>query len=169
MYHFLKINYIVKSLKECELKLNEKYTKLVGKAMFTCVVFKVRKIAVEKLGVSRQELLTRKNNPMVTFKHGSVSFNIHAVRMLECEHINILIHHEKKTMIARPCANDDRNALQWRRLDKQGKVAPKTLSGKFFTSMLYYGMNWVFEDTVKIPGEFFECNNEKILVFKLNE
>ena len=42
LYQFLKIHYIVKSQKECELKLNDEYTKLVGKATVTCVAYKVK-------------------------------------------------------------------------------------------------------------------------------
>ena len=160
----------MKSQKECELKLNDEYTKLVGKATVTCVAYKIKRIAVENSGVSRQKLITGKDNPMVTFNHGSVVFNVHAGRALnECEHINILINHEKKSMIARPCADNDRNALQWSKLDKRGKVAPRTLSGKYFTSMLFYDMDWKLKDTVKIPGEVVKCNDRKILVFKLNE
>ena len=170
LYQFLKINYIANSQKESELKLNEEYTKFVGKATVTCVAYKRKLIAVEKLGVSQKELFSNKNNPMVTIKRNSVVFNIHALRMLdECEHINILINHEKKTMIARPCAGYNGNSLQWSKFDKCGKVAPKKISFKLFTAEMYYNMMWNPEDTVTIQGEIVKCNDQKILLFKLNE
>jgi hypothetical protein len=177
MYQFLKIHYAVKSKQTKNGSISKETSvkqidngELAGTGTITCVVYKTKPIDIENSGVCRQELLSRKNNPTVTLKFCSVHFNIHAVRMLdECGHIKIMIHREKKILIAKPCDKNDIDALQWSRLSKCGKVEPKKISGVFLGEKLYYEMNWSMEDTVKIHGDISETQDEKILVFKLND
>jgi hypothetical protein len=71
-------------------------------------------------------------------KYGSVMFNVRAIRKLnECSHIQILMNSEKRLMIAKPCGEDEKDSVQWSKVDKHGKVVPRTVTGKVFTTQLF--------------------------------
>ena len=118
--------------------------------------------------VVRREFFSKANCPAVTFKYGSVTFNVRAIRKLdECSHIQILINSEKKSMIAKPCEEDEKDSLQWSKVDKRNKVVPRMIRGQVFTATLFKDMNWNIESTVKILGTLLKCKDEKIFVFNL--
>jgi hypothetical protein len=118
--------------------------------------------------VVRGEFFSKTNCPAVTLKYGSVVFNIRTIRKLnECRFVQILINQKKKLMIAKPCEEDEKDSLQWSRIDKREKVVPRAISGKMFTAQLYKDMKWNIESTVKMLGTLLKCKDEKIFVFNL--
>ena len=128
----------------------------------------VDKFDYDGFEVVRREWFSKANCPAVTLKYGSVSFNVRAIRKLnECSHIQILINIEKKLMIAKPCEEDDKDSLQWSRIDKRGKVVPRNISGRVFTAQLYKDINWNIESIIKVLGTLLKCKDEKIFVFNL--
>jgi len=128
----------------------------------------VDKFDFEGYEVVRREFFSKANCPAVTLKYGSVVFNVRAVRKLdECSHINIMIHPQKKRMIAMPCNEDEKDSLQWSRIDKRGKVVPRIINGKVFTAQLYKDMNWNIGSTIKVLGTLIKCKDEKTFVFEL--
>jgi len=119
--------------------------------------------------VVRREFFSKANCPAVTIKYGSIVFNIRAIRKLnECRFIQILINPEKKQIIAKPCEEDEKDSLQWSRIDKHSKVVSRTITGKVFTAQLYKDMNWNIESTIKVLGTLIKCKGEKIFIFDLN-
>jgi hypothetical protein len=80
----------------------------------------------------------------------------------------IMINPKKKIMIVKPCEEDDKDSLQCSRVDKQGKVVPRTINGKLFTAQLFKDMNWSIESTVKILGTLNTCQGQKIFRFDLS-
>ena len=93
--------------------------------------------------VARREWFSKANCPAVTLKYGSVTLNVRAIRKLnECRFIHILMNTNKKSMIVKPCEEDDKDSLQCSRINKQGKVAPRTITGKVFTAQLYKDMKY---------------------------
>jgi len=93
--------------------------------------------------VARREWFSKANCPAVTLKYGSVTLNVRAIRKLnECRFIHILMNTSKKSMIVKPCEEDDKDSLQCSRINKQGKVAPRTITGKVFTAQLYKDMKY---------------------------
>ena len=118
--------------------------------------------------VVRREWFSKANCPAVTLRYGSVTLNVRAIRKLnECQFIHILMNANKKSMIVKPCEEDDKDSLQCSRINKQGKVAPRTITGKVFTAQLYKDMKWNIESTVKVLGTLLKCRDEKIFVFNL--
>jgi len=123
----------------------------------------------EGFQVVRREFFSKVNCPAVTFKYGSVVFNVRAIRkLMECKFIQILINLEKKQMIAKPCEEDEKDSLQWSRVNKDGRVVSRSISGKVFTAQLFLDMNWNIESTVKVLGTLITCKGERIFIFDLN-
>ena len=118
--------------------------------------------------VVRKEFFSKANCPAVTIKYGRVIFNIRAIRKLdECNHIQILMNQEKKMMIAKPCAEEEKDSVQWSRVDKHEKVVSRAITGKVFTAQLFSDMNWGLSGTIKVLGTLLKCKGEKIFIFDL--
>jgi hypothetical protein len=151
-----------------ENKTEEKFTKADRGEMVEYIEKEVEKFDFDGFEVVRREWFSKALCPAVTFKYGSVTFNVRAIRKLdECSHIQILMNSEKKLMIAKPCKEDDKDSLQCSKINKQGKTAPRTIRGKVFTAQLYQEMKWNIESTVKVLGTLLTCQNEKIFMFNL--
>ena len=145
---------------------NKMFTKPARNGKIDFIEREVDRFDYEGYEVVRREFFSKANCPAVTLRYGSVIFNIRAIRKLnECRFIQILINTEKKLMIAKPCEEDERDSLQWCRVDKQNKVVPRAISGKVFTAQLYKDMKWSIESTVKVLGTLLKCKDEKIFVF----
>ena len=119
------------------------FTKLDREGRVTYIEREVDRFDFEGYEVVRREFFSKANCPAVTIKYGSITLNVRAIRKLnECRFIKIMIHPQKKQMIVKPCGEDDKDSLQCSRVDKQGKVVPRTITGKLFTAQLYKDMNW---------------------------
>ena len=144
------------------------FTKPVQNGMIDFIEYEVDSFDYDGYEVVRRELFSKINCPAVTFRYGSVVFNVRTIRKLcECSHIQLLMHSEKKVMIAKPCGEDDKDSLQWCRKDKHDKVVPRTITGKGFTAQLYKNMKWDFEGIFKVLGTLYICKGEKIFAFEL--
>ena len=73
----------------------------------------------------------------------------------------------QKRMIIEPCDEDNKNALQWSKVDKNAKVVPRTIIGRAFTTRLYKDMNWHLDCTFKMLGILLKCENERKFIFDL--
>jgi hypothetical protein len=151
-----------------ENKSVETYTKPVRDSMISYIEREVDRFDYEGYEVVRRELFSKANCPAVTLKYGSVNFNVRAIRKLdECKHIQILINSEKKLMIAKPCEEDEKDSVQWSKVDKHGKLGSRKITGKVFTAQLFDDMKWDFNATFKVLGTLLTCKDEKIFVFNL--
>ena len=144
-----------------------KFTKPTKDGKIDFIEREVDKFDFDGFTVVRKEFFSKANCPAVTFKYGSVAFNVRAIRKLdECRFIQILINAEKKLMIAKPCEEDEKDSLQWSRV-KQNKIVPRAITGKMFTAQLFKDMKWSIESTVKVLGTLLKCKDERIFVFNL--
>lgn len=146
----------------------EMYTKPTRDGKISYIEREVDKFDFDGFEIVRREFFSKVNCPAVTLKYGSVNFNARAIRKLnECRHIQILINSEKKLIIAKPCEEDEKDSVQWSKVNKHGKVEPRKITGKVFTAQLFDDMNWDFNATFKVLGTLLKCKDEKIFVFDL--
>jgi len=155
--------------KDEKSKPQEKFTKPSRKGVVEYIEIEVDKFDFSGFQIVRKEFLSKANCPAVTFRCGSLIFNLCAIRKLdECSHIQILIDPAKKLMIAKPCGEDEKDSSQWSRIDKHGKLKTRAITGKVFTAMLYKDMKWDTEAIFKMLGKLIKCRGEKIFLFDLN-
>lgn len=151
-----------------ETKPQEIFTKPGRDGIIEYIEREVDRFDFEGYEVVRKELFSKANCPAVTLKYGSISFNCRAIRKLdECSHIQILINQERKLMIAKPCGEDEKDSVQWSKVDKHGKVVPRKITGKYFTWQLFGDMKWDINATMKMLGTLLTCKSERIFVFDL--
>ncbi len=153
-----------------EAKPEETFTKpLRDGGMISFIEREVDRFDFDGYEVVRKELFSKANCPAVTLKYGKVMFNSRAIRKLdECSHIQILINSEKKLMIAKPCAEEEKDSVQWSKIDrKTEKTVTRQISGQYFTAQLFEEMRWDINSTIKILGTLLKCKTEKIFIFNL--
>ena len=141
---------------------NTKYTKLTTDGKVDYIEREGVRFDFYKDHVVRTEFCSKANCPAVTIKYGSFVFNISAIRKInECAFIQILYNQEKKLLIAKPCNENDKNSIQWSRVDKQNKTVPRTIKGREFTAKIFKDMNWNIDSTIKVLGTILSCGVEK--------
>lgn len=151
-----------------ENRSQETYTKPVLDGMISYIEREVDRFDFEGYEVVRRELFSKANCPAVTLKCGSVNFNARAIRKLdECRFVQILINSKKKLMIAKPCPEDEKDSVQWSKINKHGKIESRKITGKVFTAQLFDDMKWDYNTTIKVLGTLLTCKGEKIFVFDL--
>lgn len=137
-----------------------------GKVEF--IVREVDEFDFDGFEAVRREWFSKLNCPAVTFSYGKVRFNIRIIEKLDyCTHILILINIEKKLMQIVPSDENEKDSLQWSRIDKKGKLVPKMITGKEFTARLYEDLSWHLKCTSKILGELI-INKRGQKVFEFN-
>jgi hypothetical protein len=161
---------IFKNNKTSENKTEKKlFTKAERDGKIEFIEREVDRFDFEGFEVVRREFFSKANCPAITIKYGSIVFNVRAIRKLdECHYIHILINTAKKKIIIKPCEEDEKDSLQWCRVDKHSKIVSRSITGKLFTAQLYKDMNWNIESTIKMLGTLEICKGEKIFVFDLN-
>ncbi len=153
-----------------ETRQQELFTKPVRDGgMISFIEREVDRFDFDGYEVVRKEMFSKANCPAVTIKYGKIMFNTRAIRKLdECSHIQILINTEKKLMIAKPCDEEEKDSVQWSRIDKKKeKTVSRQISGQFFTAQLFEEMHWDINSTIKILGTLLKCREEKIFIFDL--
>jgi hypothetical protein len=116
----------------------------------------------------RKEYFSKANCPAVTFKFGTVHFNLKAIRKLdECTHIQFLFNKEKKVLKVKPCDEDDACSQQWSRINKHNKLVFRIIRADLFTSELYKVMNWSILASIKVLGSIEKTKTEKMFIFDL--
>jgi len=145
------------------------FTKPVHDGKVEYIEREVEKFDFGGYEVVMREFFSKGNCPAVTIKYDTISFNLRAIRKIgeSSHHIQILINIEKKSMIAKPCDEDEKDSLQWSRIQKDGKLAARSIRGKVFCAKLFKDMNWGISGTFKILGTLIKCKNEKIFEFNL--
>jgi hypothetical protein len=130
----------------------------------------VDKIELDGFDTVRQEFFSMSGRPAVTFKNGSFTFNVHAIKKFDnCSHIHIYMDYDKWMMMVKPCKEHEKDAVQWSRMDCHGKLKPKAIKGKVFTGHIFYEMYWNFKEKVKLAGALQKSGNEKFLVFQIDK
>ena len=143
-------------------KSQKMFTHSVGNGMVCYVEQKVDNFDFNGFEIVAHEMFSNAF-PAVKLKNGSAVFNIHAIRMLdECSHIQIFVHPQKKSLIAKSCRKDVDGSLQWSRVDKHGKILPIKITG---AAPIYDAMQWDENTNVKMSGALDKCGNEKMVVF----
>jgi hypothetical protein len=153
-----------------KVKPEETFTKpLRDGGMITFIEREVDRFDFDGYEVVRKELFSKANCPAVTLKYGKVMFNSRAIRKLDaCSHVHILINSEKKLMIAKPCAEEEKDSVQWSKIDRKSeKSVTRQITGKYFTAQLFEEMKWDINSTIKILGTLLTCKDEKIFIFNL--
>lgn len=119
--------------------------------------------------IVRAQFFSTRLNPAMTISQGNITFNTACMKKFkDVEYVEILLNSVENCIAVRPCEKDNVNAVKWGRI-KDGKwlVLPKSCRG--FSEPLYELMDWKNECKYRFRGQYFQEDNEQILLFDLDE
>lgn len=119
--------------------------------------------------IVRAQFFSTRLNPAMTISQGKITFNTACMKKFkDVEYVEILLNSVENCIAVRPCEKDNVNAVKWGRI-KDGKwlVLPKSCRG--FSEPLYELMDWKNECKYRFRGQYFQEDNEQILLFDLQE
>jgi len=155
--------------RQAEEKPQEMYTKPAQNGIISYIEREVDRFDYDGFEVVRRELFSKSLCPAVTIRYGYLMFNLRAIRKLDaCSHVQILVNSKEKLMIAKPCGEDEKDSVQWSKINKHEKLESRMINGKYFTAQLFSDMKWNFSATMKSLGTLLRCKGEKIFVFDLS-
>lgn len=117
--------------------------------------------------VVRSEFFYHMHEPSVSFSDCKITFNMACLRKLPTvEYVQFLINPETKSLAARPCHEDDKDAFLWC-INKDGKRKPRSITGRLFFAKLVSLMNWNPHYRYKLLGKVIRQGDEFLILFDL--
>ena len=105
----------------------------------------------------------------LTISKETIKFSRQCILSLgEPEHVQVLIHPEKKMLVVRPCDKDNKLAIGWA-TSQNGVMRPWAMSGRAFLGTIFELFNWSLEHKYKFRGRVEAIGTEKILEFDLSQ
>lgn len=119
--------------------------------------------------VVRRELFAHINDPAVTIRRDSVTFNNACIRGLEdAVHILILINPHIHRLLVRKCDENEKNALRWC-IPKENGRESRQIKSRDFSDQLYKLLDWDKRNRYKILGYRISYQGEEMFIFDLME
>lgn len=130
----------------------------------------VETIEYDGFVVARSEFFAKSKAPAMTIKYGEVYFNFAAImRWEKVNFVQFLINKDDRKIAIRPCNEDDKDSLQWCRIDKNGKRCVRHISARYFAAKLYEDFNWNPDSRVKLFATLVKAKDEQIYIFDLDD
>ena len=122
----------------------------------------IKDVNLEGFQVVSSQYFSRLLEPSMTLFNTAVSFSTSAINALQnCEAIQILISEKDKSIIVRPCASKEKNAILW----GKGKHSGNRLECSAFTRQLFEDWNLDAALRYKAFGRLVQCENKVMLLF----
>lgn len=117
--------------------------------------------------VIRKELFAHLRDPAVSIRDGSMTFNTACIRGLEgVVFIELQISEHLGKLTAKPCDENDKNALRWC-IAKDGVRKSRIMNCKPFTDLIYKTMGWDKGIRYKMLGYLITYEGKQLYVFDL--
>lgn len=118
--------------------------------------------------VIRKELFAHLRDPAMTIRDGSITFNTACIKGLEeVVYIELQISEQRGKLTAKPCDENDKNALRWC-ISKEGIRKSRTMNCRPFTDLIYKTMGWNKNVRYKMLGYLISYEGKQMYIFDLN-
>lgn len=118
--------------------------------------------------IARGQFFSSPDHISVSFFKDKIRFSRQAVSALDCSHIQILIHPDKKVLIVRKSEAADKCACAWRSEKAEGKP-PKPLPGTALFPTLFALFDWQRNCRYTVIGSRICQEGASILYFSLSD
>lgn len=114
--------------------------------------------------VVRSEFFSHIYEPSVSFKDCKIQFNMACLKkMPTVEYVQFLVNAETKSLVARPCREDDKDAFAW----CTAKRKPRQITGRLFFAKIVSLMGWNPNHRYKLLGKLIRYGNEYLFLFDM--
>lgn len=117
----------------------------------------------------RAQFFSTRLDPAMTIKNGKIFFNTACLRKFEdVTSVELLLNSVNHTIAIRPCSEDNPNAIKWGRI-RDGRWCTKSVSCRGLAKTLFDILEWEDDTSYRFRGQFIEKQNQKVMVFELDE
>lgn len=117
----------------------------------------------------RGEFFPTLSAPAMTITRGKLRFNMACLnKFQDVEYVELLLNSVNRRIAIRPCSKDNPNAIHWGKL-REERWCVNEVGCKSFASILFGLMSWDDDTRYKFRGEFIERDDQKMLLFELDE
>ena len=115
--------------------------------------------------VVRGEFFAHVYEPSITFNRNKITFSTACLRkMPEVQYVQFMVNPDSRTLVVRPCSEDEKDCLAW---CTNGKRKPRAITARVFNAMIVDLLGWNPENRYKLLGKIIRNNNELLLLFDL--
>lgn len=128
-------------------------------------IVNMKDFSYEGYQVVRGEFFAHVYEPSITFNRNKITFNTSCLRKLpDVEYVQFMVNPDNKTLIVRPCSEDEKDCLAW---CTTGKRKPRAITARVFNAMIVDLIGWNPENRYKLLGKIIRSNNQLFLLFDL--
>lgn len=118
--------------------------------------------------IVRSQFIDVANKMTMTFSPKRLKVSTAAIRKLDCNYVEILVHPIKKSLVVRKTSADSRLAFQWTR-SKDGAVIPRDIGVSAIMPCIYDLFDWNTSYKYRIQGTVIEDKDIILLSFNVND
>ncbi|MBQ8007404.1 MAG: recombinase family protein [Lachnospiraceae bacterium] len=118
--------------------------------------------------IVRSQFIDVANKFTISFSPNKLKFSTAAIKKLDCNYVEILVHPKNKSLVIRKTNADSRLAFQWSR-SKDGYIVPREMGVSAIMPCIYSLFNWNISYKYRIQGTVIEDKDIKLLVFNVND
>ena len=130
--------------------------------------FVLSDISMEGFQLVRGQYFSRLSEPCMTIWESAVQFNAPAFATLNnCEAVQMMVNLEKRSILVKPTASKEPDAINWIR----DPTNPKTtkLECSLFTRRLYSKWEWALKRRYRAVGKLVRVGKSVMLLFDFNK
>ena len=117
--------------------------------------------------VIRGQYFSQRNSLTVRINHNSINFGVGALRKLETDYIELLIHPTLRLLAVRPATQNNKHAVLWKNLLRETPTS-RVITGSSFLPSIFSLLEWKASNSYKIYGIKKEKNLDVFLLFHLD-
>ena len=120
--------------------------------------------------IARSQFFDTQDKICLTFSGDKLIFSTSCIRKLDkALYIEMLVHPSNHLLAVRACEKEHRNSIKWARVNGEGMILPKTISGAAFISTIYDLFDWQPNYRYRIRGVRRSKDNSVVFIFDLKE
>lgn len=118
--------------------------------------------------IVRSQFMDVANKLTVSFTSKKIKFSTACLRKLECDHIEMLVHPTRKSLIVRKTSPDSRLAFHWGKT-KEELLIPKDIGVAAIMPCIFSLFEWDPAYRYRFQGTVIEDKGIKLLIFDIND
>lgn len=119
--------------------------------------------------IARSQFFDTVHKSCVTLSSDGIIFSAECVRKLDKTlYVEMLIHPNEHLLTVRPCTKENRNSVQWAKLN-EGQYYPRIICCAAYISTLYEMFGWNINCKYRVRGVRRQKDKEMVVIFDMSE
>ena len=115
--------------------------------------------------IARLDFFDDRRIPSLSIENGALKFSTECIRRIRSDlFVEMLIHPTERKIAVRPSSRDNRNSVQWAKMEAGQKV-PRIIAGAAYTNTIFSLFGWNMKHRYRMNGMLYRNGNEDAMVF----